>query len=110
MTNNIDHSRITGRSRFSHDIPKTPRSCIRLGRILAALLALATLVFMSIGLYSGASVNWDVPYAMITLHQMWDAIWALIPWFGLAFISFILAMLTVDGGPVLISVRRNPKT
>lgn len=107
---NIDHSRITGRSRFSHDILKTPRSCIRIGDILSALLALAALVFMGIGLYSGISVNWDVPYAMITAHQTWAAIWASIPWFGLAFISFILAILTIDGGPVLISVRRNPKT
>jgi hypothetical protein len=47
------------------------------------------LVFMGIGLHSGISVNWNVPSAMITARQNWDAIWAT-PWFGSAFISFIL--------------------
>jgi hypothetical protein len=64
----------------------------RLLKFLGVLFGLAAPALLVYAFYTGASVNWDVPTAMITAHQGWDAFVAfLVPAIG-AFVSLILGL------------------
>ena len=52
-------------------------------KIIGAIFLLLTVGLLVNAVYAGATANWDVPNAMVTAHQSWDAfVAAVIPFIG----------------------------
>ena len=74
---------------------------------LAVVFFSGAIALVGFGMYATITYNWDVPAAMVTPHQSWDAFMALLPpAAGALIVALVGGMLWVAADERMASKRR----